>query len=188
MSRSSIERVENLIQDLVSADPERWLHFISEWSVQIAYDPHFFEIILWKVIPYQGENIKAVKKIIVIKEDSLDENNEIGITQYSFSEWERVEEEEGGCSSVIDALEGNFLVVKVSGKTSQSGRDYVGVDFEMVTMLTFASGCFQVTNEQSSFIAYEEELLVLPKPIKDTRQRFKDMLYFSIDWIEFNMH
>lgn len=132
------------------------------------------------------KKVKTIKKK-VFEESSDEEVGEV-ITKDSSSEWEEIEEGDV-CTNSEAAVEGDFIVVKVSSKKGKFSMNYVarvekkmqeGFEVKFFKRLT-PSNRFQETLEESSFVTFKQVILILPKAIEDTRPRFKHMFYFNTD-------
>ncbi|KAJ8933044.1 hypothetical protein NQ314_014284 [Rhamnusium bicolor] len=51
-----------------------------------------------------------------------------------------------------------------------------------------ASNRFFMSDESPAFVPFNEVVIALPKPKKDQRIRFKDMIYFDIDMSRYNLY
>ncbi|KAK9701998.1 DDE superfamily endonuclease [Popillia japonica] len=111
--------------------------------------------------------------------ESSDEEVEEVITKDSSSEWEETEENDKARTSVEDAAEGDFIVVKVSSMKGKFSMNYVarvekklqdGLDVKFFKRL-IPSNRFQWTSEESSFVNFQQIILILPRAIEDTRSR-----------------
>lgn len=131
------------------------------------------------------KKVKASKKKVF--EESSDEEVEV-ITKDSSSEWEETEDDDVR-TSLEDASEGDFLVVKVPSKKGKFSMNYVarvenklrdGFEVAFFKRL-IPSNRFQWTSEELSFINVQQVVLILPRAIEDTRPRFKNMFYFNTD-------
>lgn len=103
------------------------------------------------------------------------------------------------CSSDDDSenvQSGDFIVAKVEGKTATSSRNYIA---QVVHM--YDDGCsvqffkrvvsttkFEVAKEEETFIALSDIIAKLPSPIRGTRARYENMIWFSTDVTKFSVH
>ncbi|XP_074040581.1 uncharacterized protein [Leptinotarsa decemlineata] len=133
---------------------------------------------------------KAVKNVFQgDKTDSSDEDMDEVILKDSSSEMELDDESDECLRSGSDAVEGDFLVVKVPSEKGRFAVNFVAkVEQKLLDGLhvqfykrTIPSNRFRLTNEASSFITFSQVITILPKPIEDNRARFKGMLYFNTD-------
>lgn len=129
------------------------------------------------------------KKKTVFEEDSSDEDMGEVIMKDSSSEWEEEAESDECLRSGNDAVEDDFLIVKVPSKKGKFAMNYVakvksklrdGLEVKFYRRL-LPSNRFQPTAEETSFVDFSQVILILPKAIEDKRPRFKGMLYFNTD-------
>lgn len=134
---------------------------------------------------------KAEKKKTVVRkvlESSSSESGEEPLYEDS-SEWEGDEESNNVIVSkqAEDYKKGDYLIVKVYGK--KSCRNYAA---EITNKLhngynvaflkrQHPSNRFKYSEEEHSFITYEEIVCSLPPPIKYLKGRYENLIYFNYD-------
>ncbi|KAF2903151.1 hypothetical protein ILUMI_03036 [Ignelater luminosus] len=90
--------------------------------------------------------------------------------------------------STIDVPRDGYIIANVYGK-SLARKHVVIVDRYEVRSLkrNFISNGFCFTNEPLATVPFQDVVAVLPKPIKDSKPRFQDMVYFNVDLSEYTL-
>lgn len=103
------------------------------------------------------------------------------------SEDELVFDSDEDILNLKDVPEGNYLIVKVHGKASILNyaakvliKFYNGYEVNFLKRHVI-SNRFTLNENDQAFVPFADVLFKLPRPINETRERFKDMLYFNID-------
>lgn len=106
-------------------------------------------------------------------------------------------EEEQEYDDIYSIEKGRHAIVKVFRDSyKKSGRNFV-VEIQKKTIEGYevkflkrqiASNRFIVSDESEALVLFNEVIMALPKPTKDQRVRFKNMLYFNMDLSTYNLH
>jgi len=141
------------------------------------------------------EKVTAVKRKICEEEDSDDQDMEDHIEYKDNSSDDELVfssgEEDVDYTKFPDK---SYIIAKVYGK--RSVRNYAARIIKRVSdgyEVNFlkrhvASNRFTISEDDQALVPFSDITCKLPDPISDTRDRFKDMLYFNVDLAEFSLH
>lgn len=136
------------------------------------------------------DKTKAVKKK-VFQEESSEEEEEIELNDSSDDEIFGNEEDASG--DVRKLEKGSFVIAQVKGKASVRNYaaeilepDFGGYNVKFLKR-QIPSNRFTYYEENAAFIAFKEIVVILPKPLEDRRERFKNMIYFNADLAEYSL-
>lgn len=139
---------------------------------------------------------KSEKKLVdKVKRQVLQESSSESEAEISFcdsSDGIGLEEEEG----TEDVTEGDFLIVRVPGKTINNSRNYIARVTEkqmdgyavLFYKRVVSTTKFVPSEGDEGFMSKRDIITALPTPISSSRARYKNMIWFGIDITGYSVH
>ena len=147
---------------------------------------------------YQKKMEKSIKKIKrkIYQKDSSDEEKEEDIVLYATSSDDDLIFDNEDTDDENKIEEGDYIISKIFDADRKNSRNYVAQIGKLkkkgyhVQFLKrhVQSNRFSISNENAAYLPAEDVVIKLPKPIKDNRIRFKNMIYFNVDLTEFSLN